>query len=369
MTATSPSSGTTRRASVAPPSGVFSNPRRLVVRVVATVVIGAILIYLPQYYPAFRVGQFNTVICFAIAALGLNLLTGYNGQISVGHGAFFGVGAYTTAILVADHGWPHFATLAAAGVIAFVLGVLVGIPALRIRGLYLALVTLALATVFPQIIKRFSDVTGGAQGMRVPKFRAPDWTGLKDDQWKYYVLLTCAVVAFVLVRNVVRSRVGRALIATRDNETAAAVLGVNLAFYKVVTFGLSAMLAGMAGSLSVFNDPFVNADKYGINLSIFLLVAVVVGGAATIFGPAFGAFFIVFLPDWLPKSYPQLSPVLFGAALILLMMVAPGGFLGGVHQLTAWAKRRLRSSSGDPPAAAASPGPTSGTTGPGDELA
>jgi len=369
MTATSSSPGTQRAGSSAPPAGIFADRRRLVIRIVVTVVVGAILIYLPQYYPAFRVGQFNIVICYAVAALGLNLLTGYNGQISVGHGAFFGVGAYTTAILVADHGWPHFATLAMAGVIAFALGLLVGIPALRIRGLYLALVTLALATVFPQIIKRFSDVTGGAQGMRVPKFRAPEWTGLKDDQWKYYVLLTFAVLAFILVRNLVRSRVGRALIAVRDNETAAEVLGVNLAFYKVVTFGVSAMLAGMAGSLSVFNDPFVTADKYGINLSIILLVAVVVGGAATIFGPAFGAFFIVFLPDWLPKSYPQLSPVLFGAALILLMMVAPGGFLGGVHQLTAWAKRRLRSSSGDPPETSApSTGPGS-TTGTGDELA
>jgi len=368
MTATSASSGPATVGSPAPPTGLFADPRRLAVRVVVTVAVGAVLLYLPQYFPAFRVGQFNIVICYAIAALGLNLLTGYNGQISIGHGAFFGVGAYTTAILVADHGWSHFATLGAAAVIAFVLGVLVGIPALRIRGLYLALVTLALATVFPQIIKRFSDVTGGAQGMRVPKFRAPEWTDLKDDQWKYYVLLTFAVVSFVLVRNLVRSRVGRALIATRDNETAAEVLGVNLAFYKVITFGVSAMLAGIAGSLSVFNDPFVSADKYGINLSIILLVAVVVGGAATIFGPAFGAFFVVFLPDWLPQKYPQLSPVLFGAVLILLMMVAPGGFLGLVRQITAWAKLRFRSSSSPPPAPSAV-GETAAITGSGDELA
>jgi len=205
-----------------------------------------------------------------IAALGLNLLTGYNGQISVGHGAFFGAGAYTTAILVADHGWPHFATLGVAAVIAFALGVLVGLPALRIKGLYLALVTLALATVFPLVITRFSSVTGGTQGKRVPRFRAPAWTGLADDQWKYYVLLAFAVVSFVLVRNLIKSRVGRALIATRDNETAAEVLGVNLSVYKVVTFGVSAMLAGIAGSLSVFNDPFVNAEKYNLSLSITL---------------------------------------------------------------------------------------------------
>jgi len=326
------------------------DPKRLVIRIVVTLVVGAVLLYIPQYFPKFRIeGQFNVIITYAIAALGLNLLTGYNGQISVGHGAFFGVGAYTTAILVADHDWSYPATFAAGAAITFVLGLLVGLPALRIRGLYLALVTLALATVFPLIVTRFSDVTGGTQGKRVPRVRAPEWSGLKDDQWKYYVLLAFAVVAFVLVRNIVRSRVGRSLIAIRDDETAAEVLGVNLSAYKVVTFGVSAMLAGLAGSLSVMNEPFVNAEKYNINLSITLLVAVVVGGAATIFGPAFGAFFVVFLPEWLPSSQPELSPVLFGAALILLMIVAPGGFLGLVRQVTGWAKRRMRPPSSDPP--------------------
>lgn len=326
------------------------DPKRLVIRIVVTLVVGAVLLYIPQYFPKFRIeGQFNVIITYAIAALGLNLLTGYNGQISVGHGAFFGVGAYTTAILVADHDWSYPATFVAGAAITFVLGLLVGLPALRIRGLYLALVTLALATVFPLIVTRFSDITGGTQGKRVPRVRAPEWSGLKDDQWKYYVLLAFAVVAFLLVRNLVRSRVGRALIAIRDDETAAEVLGVNLSAYKVITFGVSAMLAGLAGSLSVLNEPFVNAEKYNINLSITLLVAVVVGGAATIFGPAFGAFFVVFLPEWLPKSQPELSPVLFGAALILLMIVAPGGFLGLVRQVTAWGKRRLRPPSSDPP--------------------
>lgn len=345
------------------PHGFLHDPKRLVIRLGVTVVVGAILLYLPMYFPRFRVeGQFNVIITYALAALGLNLLTGYNGQISVGHGAFFGVGAYTTAILVTDHGWSHYATLGAAAVIAFVLGVLVGLPALRIRGLYLALVTLALATVFPLVITRFSSVTGGSQGMRVPRFRAPDWTGLKDDQWKYYVLLAFTVVAFVLVRNLIKSRVGRALIATRDNETAAEVLGVNLSVYKVLTFGVSAMLAGLAGSLSVFNDPFVNAEKYNINLSITLLVAVVVGGAATIFGPAFGAFFVVMLPVWLPKNYPELSPVLFGGVLIVLMVVAPGGFLGLVRQVNGWIHRRWRRPGGDPPRA----GPTDAG---GEELA
>jgi len=332
------------------PRAFLHDPRRLAIRVIVTLAVGAALIVVPLHYPLFRVeGQFNVIITYAIAALGLNLLTGYNGQISVGHGAFFGVGAYTTAILVADHGWPHLATVAAAAALTFVLGLLVGLPALRIQGLYLALVTLALAASFPLIVTRFNSVTGGTQGMRVPRFRAPDWTGLKDYQWKYYVLLTFAVVAFVLVRNLVKSRVGRAIIATRDNETAARVLGVDLPVYKVLTFGVSALLAGTAGALSVINEPFVNAEKYNINLSITLLVAVVVGGAATILGPAWGAFFVVMIPTWLPDDYPQLSPVLFGGSLILLMILAPGGFLGLVRQATAWARRQLARRSGAGP--------------------
>lgn len=330
-------------------------------RVVAVVVIGVILLVIPQQFDAFRVNQFNLVLTYAIAALGLNLLTGYNGQISIGHGAFYGVGAYTVVILVADHGWPHFGAVAVAAALTLVLGMLVGLPALRIEGLYLALVTLALATVFPQIVVRFSDFTGGTQGKRITNpeaFRAPDWTGLADDQWRYYVILAFAVVAFVLVRNLIRSRAGRAIIAIRDNETASETLGVNSSVYKVTVFGVSAMLAGVAGALSTFYEPFVSSGRFGINISIFLLVAVVVGGAATITGPAIGALLVVFVPIWLgdQDAPAELPPILFGVALILLMMVAPGGILGLLRRLTAWAKRQIgRRSSGAPPTPSAEP--------------
>jgi branched-chain amino acid transport system permease protein len=332
------------------------DPKRIALRVGAFVVVGAVLLYLPQYFPSFQVTRLNQVICFAIAALGLNLLTGFNGQISVGHGAFFGVGAYTSVILVADHGWPFFAAFAAAAALAFVLGVLIGLPALRIEGLYLALVTLALATVFPFVVTRFSDVTGGSQGKRIPRkeeFVAPEWSGLANDQWRYYVLLAFAAVAYLLVRNLIRSRAGRAVISIRDNATAAETLGVNVAGYKVATFGVSAMLAGLAGALSTINNPFVSAEQFNINLSITLLVAVVVGGAATIFGPAIGALLVVYLPVWLEDfdAPPELSPVVFGGSLILLMIVAPGGILGLVRRVEAWVKRRTGPPSQAPPPA------------------
>lgn len=323
-------------------------------KLAVTVVVGSVLIMIPQQFAAFQVSRFNTAICFAIAALGLNLLTGYNGQISIGHGAFFGIGAYTSVLLVVDHGWPHYATIGAAAVICFGVGLLVGLPALRIQGLYLALVTLALATLFPQIINRFSDVTGGSQGKTVPikeRFKAPDWTGLKDDQWKYYVFLTIAVVLFVLVRNLIRSRAGRAIISIRDNETAAATLGVNTAAYKVVVFGVSAMLAGIGGALFSFETSFVSSEQFNINLSITLLVAVVVGGAATLVGPAIGAYLVEFIPVWLTDAgaNPQLSPVLFGGSLILLMIAAPGGILGLGRQIVAWVQQRLGRGGAPPP--------------------
>ncbi len=329
------------------------SPTQLLWAKAALLVIGAIvLLTLPQYFEPFRVNQFSRVITFAIAVLGLNLLTGFSGQISVGHGAFFGVGAYTTAILVADHGWPHLASTLVAAVVAFSIGIVIGLPALRVRGVYLALVTLAMAVLFPQVIKRFDDVTGGSQGKRVPDFEAPGWTGLADDQWIYYVLLAFAVVAWVLVRNLVRSRVGRALIAIRDNEIAAETLGVNLARYKVLAFGLSAMLAGVGGSLWVYITSFVDARSFDLRLSIELLVAVVVGGVATIFGPAIGAFLLEFLPQWTQNYNAQLSPAIFGLLLIVLIMVMPGGIIGGFRALRAWFVGKIRSSGGaDPPSA------------------
>ena len=320
------------------------SPRRTVLGVVA-VILAVLVLYIPQYFEEFRVAQFSSVIAIAIAVLGLALLTGFNGQISVGHGAFFGVGAYTTAILTADHEWGHLSTIPVAMVLCFLLGVVVGLPALRISGVYLALVTLALATLFPLVIQKYSDITGGSTGIGVPDFEAPAWAGdMADDQWAYYVLLTFAVITFVLVRNLIRSRVGRAIIAIRDGETAAEVLGVNLAFYKVMTFGISAMIAGLGGALFVMNTAVldrVDPAQYTITLSIKFLAALVIGGAATIFGPVLGALFIVFVPEYASDVNTELSNVIFGGVLIALMLVLPTGFLGGLRRLEAWVLRRL----------------------------
>jgi branched-chain amino acid transport system permease protein len=321
-------------------------PRRVVLGAVL-LVLAAIVLYIPQYYPEFRTAQFTSVIAISIAVLGLGLLTGFNGQISVGHGAFFGVGAYTTAILTADHGWGHLWTIPVAMALCFVVGIVAGIPALRISGVYLALVTLALATLFPLILQKYKETTGGTGGIRVPDFEPPDWAadGFTEDQWAYYVILAFAVLTFFLVRNLIRSRVGRAIIAIRDGEIAAEVLGVNLARYKVVTFGISAMLAGLGGSLFVMNTAVlsrVDPQQYQITRSIEFLAALVIGGAASIVGPVLGSLFIVFVPEWAADVDAELSRVIFGGVLIGLMLVLPSGFIGGLRRLEATMLRRLR---------------------------
>jgi len=302
-----------------------------------TLVLLVVALQIPQQLGKSDVNLYSEVLCLAIAAMGVNLLTGFNGQISVGHGAFYGIGAYTSFLLVSEQEWSFAAAAVAAAALSFVVGLLVGLPALRIKGLYLAIVTLALAALFPQIVIRFADITGGTSGSQITRQetpavydfnRPPADSGLQPDQFRFYVIFVVAMVCLLLVRNLVRSRVGRALVATRDNETAAEVVGVPLARYKVLTFGVSAMLAGIGGAMQVFLNGSVNPSQFGIELSITILVAVVVGGAATIVGPLVGAFFVEMLPTWLPSDTPQASPVLFGLSLVLLMRVAPGGVVG-----------------------------------------
>lgn len=304
-------------------------------------VLFAVALYLPQYFDPFRVRQLSTVLCFSIAIIGLALLTGFNGQISVGHGAFFGIGAYTTAILVADYEWSHLTTIPVAAALTLVCGFLVGLPALRIKGLYLALVTLALATLFPRVIQKFSDFTGGAQGKSVPRIEAPEWTGLANDQFIFYIQLAFLVVVLLLVRNLISSRVGRGLIAIRDKDVAAEVVGVNVAAYRVSIFGISAMLAGIGGSLWVLQNPFVSSGDFTIVLSIEFLAAMVIGGATSLFGPILGALFIEFVPEYASEVDAQLSNVIYGGLLILLMLVLPGGLLGGVKRLESYVLRTL----------------------------
>lgn len=328
-------------------------------RIVAWAVVGVVLVALPLQSPAFRNEQFVGWMAIAIAASGLNLLTGYNGQISVGHGALYGIGAYSVALLITDGGVPVWISVVLAAVICFVVGVAIGLPALRIKGLYLALVTLAVATLFPLLVEQFSSVTGGGSGLSItspqqtprgvvdrPIQLESPFGGLASDQWKYYVFLVVTVVVYVVTRNIVRSRTGRSLVAVRDNETAAEVSGIHVARVKILTFGVSSALAGLGGAVFALNNVRVNPSSFTIAVSIYFLIAVVVGGAASVIGPAigavaYGAFVDVVSPE-LPERLQPATPVILGGLLIVLMLLAPGGIVGAWRALVARRTARRR---------------------------
>jgi len=301
-------------------------------------------------------GELTDICILALAALSLNLLIGFTGQISIGHSAFFGVGAYTTAILITDHGWSPGWTFLASAVVCFGVGVLVGIPALRLKGLYLVLVTLALAQIFPALVRKFDWLTGGSRGITGLRYEQPSWTGLPDgragrSEWLYWVALAMLAIGYVIVRNLVKSRVGRSMVAVRDNATAAAVMGINVAVTKTVVFGISAGLCGVAGSVFALRQTQANPETQMFTIlgSIVFLVIMVIGGAASLLGPIVGAFayyrfdeFTRALPDksYLPEfvqdfltGRPNLATIVFASLLILLMFVAPLGLVGLAKRL------------------------------------
>lgn len=293
----------------------------------------AVACALPFTMSGFRVFQFTQVYIYAIAILGLNLLTGFNGQISLGHGAFYGIGAYTTAIMIdkwnIGYGW----TIPAAAAVCLVVGFLFGRPALRLEGLYLALATFALALAVPQILKYFEHWTGGSQGIVLSKPKPPWGLPLNEDQWLYFVTLGVLVVLFVLASNLLHGRTGRAIMAIRDNHIAAETMGINSALYKSVVFGVSAAYTGVAGALSGIAIAFVAPDSFDIFLSFTLLTGVVIGGLATISGAIFGALFVQFVPNWAQDISKAAPWAIFGLFLIVFMYVMPHGIAGFLRLL------------------------------------
>jgi branched-chain amino acid transport system permease protein len=313
-------------------------PRRWA-RVAGLLIVAMVAVSVPFSFPPFRVSQFTLALAYAVAALGLNLLIGYTGQISLGHGAFFAVGAYSTAVLMSKTGAPDLVAIPLAGALAFAAGLLLGIPALRLRGHYLALVTLGVAVATPQLIKRFDGLTGGTQGLSAGSPAPPAWLGLAQDQYLYMVALVVAALAFAMAANLVRGRVGRALVAIRSSEISARATGVNLTTFKLRTFALSAMLAGVGGALYTYAVGFVAPESFTIAVSFVFLAAIVVGGLGTIAGALFGALFIQFVPVYTSDISEALAGVLYGGVLILFMYVLPGGVVGLGRRLFGWITR------------------------------
>jgi branched-chain amino acid transport system permease protein len=288
----------------------------------------------PFLVSSFHVFQLAQVLIYAIALLGLNLLTGFNGQISLGHGAFYGIGAYVVAILL-DHAWlPYWVSVPVAGLVCFMVGFAFGLPALRLEGLYLALATFALAIATPQILKhdKLESWTGGVQGIILDK---PELGPFDADQWLYLVCLAFVVALYLAAWNLVHGRTGRALVAIRDHPIAASAMGIDTAMYKSLTFGVSAMFTGVAGALGALLTGFVSPDSFTVLVSIDFLVGVVVGGIASIGGNFFGALFIVIVPSVAGDISDAAPWAIYGVTLMLLMMVMPRGIAGVVRAVVA----------------------------------
>lgn len=340
--------------------------RELSPRYVLLVVAAIFFIGLPTQVTSFQSFEWAEVLIFAIAIMGLNLLVGYSGQLSLGHGALMAIGAYTTAILVHRYNINYLETIPIAGLLTGLVGFLLGIPALRLSPLYLALATFALAVVTPSLIKRPENLTLGVHGILLLPPEPPDWAsslfgavtgtpGLTSEQWLYYLCLALAGVLFWVAWNIVGRRPGRALKAIRDGETAAAAFGVNVAGYKTIAFGLSAFYAGIAGSLYGIATGYVHPDTFPLTLSLQLLVGAVIGGLGSIVGPLFGGLFTFWLPlvsgqyvssqSWIPDQvssvFADAGPaVTYGALLILIMIFAPNGVVGLI--LSAYYRLRSR---------------------------
>jgi len=273
--------------------------------------------------------------------MGLNLLTGYSGQISLGNGAFMAIGGYTTALMTHHLGISYWLTIPLAALVAGLFGFLFGFPALRLSGIYLALATFALALALPPIIDidKLEFFFLGHSGVSLPPAHPPGFLAgsFSDDQWLYYVIWGIAGVMFVIAWNIIRSSTGRAFMAVRDSETAATASGVSLSYYKTLAFGISAAFSGVAGSLLAIHVAYVNPDVFGLQLSLSLIIGVVIGGVGFEFGPVLGALFVVWLPylservssihvgSFLLPAKPDLY---FGILLVVVIFFAPSGAMG-----------------------------------------
>jgi branched-chain amino acid transport system permease protein len=292
-----------------------------------SLIVLALLILTPLAVKNFIIFQMTMLLIYGLAVLALNILTGGSGQFSLGQSAFYAVGAYTSAILMETYNVNYVLTLPISGILCFGVGFLFGQPALRLSGVYLALATFALATAMPQLLKLnfLEPWTGGVQGLVVTKPDAPFGLPMSQDMWLYYFTLAITVAIYVGAVNLLRSRTGRAFMAIRDNEIAASAMGIDVALYKTLAFGVSAGITGIAGSLGAIVVQFVAPDSYTINLAIALFLGMVVGGVGWLPGSIVGSAFIIFVPNIAEGISKGLSGAVFGVLLFLVIFVVPHG--------------------------------------------
>lgn len=290
---------------------------------------------LPLLIAPYQVFQWTLIAIYSVALLGLNLLMGYSGQISLGHGAFYAIGAYVSGILIEHYAMPYIWTIPAAAAVGMLFGFLFGLPTVKLENLYLALATFGLAVAVPQLLKykAFEEWTGGFQGITIAKPEVPFGMPISQDQWLYYLSLLVALLMFALAHNLLRGRIGRAIVAVRDHPVAATAMGVNVVVLKALTFGVSAMYLAVAGALSTIVVQYVSPDSFAMFLSITFLVGVVIGGLATLSGALFGAVLIGFLPNFAEQISKSAPGAVYGLLLIAFVFVMPSGIAGGLKLL------------------------------------
>jgi branched-chain amino acid transport system permease protein len=302
-------------------------------RIVVGAVLAIVLLGIPFVIPEYQTFQLTGVMTYAVAALGLNLITGYAGLVSLGHNAFFALGSYAAVLSILYLGVSNVLAILIAAVVTFVAGLLAGYPAKRLRGLYLALITLILAVSVVPLIKQFKSYTGGAAGLLVDKPTPPQWFTLGQDAWIYYIVLAFTVVVFWLIRSFVGGSTGRALAGIREGELAASSMGVNVNRLKVIVFGVGSMLAGVGGALATFTIGFIGPDSFTLMLSIGFLAAIVVGGLGTIWGALVAGLFLQFVPSYASDLGHTLSGAVYGGILIACMFLMPKGIVGSFMEI------------------------------------
>ncbi|MCF8177971.1 MAG: branched-chain amino acid ABC transporter permease [Sulfuritalea sp.] len=294
------------------------------------------LVAAPWLLSEYTLSQLSFIGIYSIVCLGLMLLAGYTGQVSLGHAGFLAMGAYTEAYLQAK-GWPFALSLPMAALVAGITGIMIGLPALRVKGMYLSIATLAFGFILEEAVVQAESITGGNSGLQLGALTIG---GINfDNQINfYYLVIGIATICVLGVLNLLRSPTGRAFVAIRDSEVSAQSMGINLSYYKTTAFAISAALTGIAGALYAHKITFITPDQFGFLQSIELLMMIVIGGLGSIQGAIFGAAFwffaqqlIVLGKDWLPDAIGQqtgLQPTIFGIILIAIVLFEPMGLYG-----------------------------------------
>jgi len=299
-------------------------------RAVFLIVAAAALLALPALADNYILHVMARLFVYVLVALGLNLLVGYAGQVSLGHAAFFAIGAYTAAVLAESGGWSLVPCVLAAALVTAAVGYLLGLPCLRLTGLYLAMATLGFTLIVQEMLLQLAVITHGSEGMSV---KPGSVLGFKfdSDYRKYYLLLIVTIGMLLFARNLVRGRTGRAFLAIRENERAAEAMGVNLAQYKTVAFAISALYTGLAGALSAFLVGFLDPQEFSFFLSIQFITIIILGGLASLLGSVLGAGFLIILPELL-AGLDVWQALVYGVIMVLTIIFMPFGLSGAIRR-------------------------------------